>query len=478
MLNLDQIFAPEAKFVEWQLDGSRPFTLANGIGSLDVNKVLAKLVPGYSTQQFSAQSVEEDSILAQLSQKGLAARSENGWALTDLGRKSLIPCGEVHSCRSVADLRQNVEVADKTTYELILSLQQTGWQHRHYNAGKGAPRLPAYIPGTSDKAFYTRNRSTAALREYLLCLVSADAHNWQVPHMASKRVYLKIMGAGSLPTISHLEDEFELFEHESEQHVKRPGPAVLQLRQKRKRADLVRAQDSSSSSGEDDTRANWGSLSGMPVPEEAFPAAGSALAPSGGSGSSASSPAANSALVATGGGPSSSSSAYASQPCAKSGPPRPAARGQNPTNLHWGPCIFTLKVSAAGQRSWQARRPRRISHRAVGQSSKTVCSKTLAVSPQQDEETVLWRLRRWCNVCFDYPTKALHMAYASPIEDVDLDVALASKAGLFFPGVCCKLFCILHNIFTDTKQVPSDYDTADEAGSDGESSLSSSASDR
>ena len=96
---------------------------------------------------------------------------------------------------------RSIPFSDMTRYELMEVLDANGWTCKHCRKKKEVKDLVAepYRVNVSTNKFYfvqakgTENCLKQLLRDYLLCLASAEIHQRPVPHFKTAETYRKIM---------------------------------------------------------------------------------------------------------------------------------------------------------------------------------------------------------------------------------------------------------------------------------------------
>ena len=124
----------------------------------------------------------EAASLQLLQEHGLACSQGNQdvrWFLTDAGTKDLTSCARVANPVRVLQVRNQLRLQDRTSYELILALQEAGWQWQAWvPASKRTRRMAvagrtfdAYVRG-GQKVWYST--SEPPLLSYILVLLRAE----------------------------------------------------------------------------------------------------------------------------------------------------------------------------------------------------------------------------------------------------------------------------------------------------------------
>ena len=96
---------------------------------------------------------EEVSILQGLEQHGLVAAAGHEdvrWSFTELGTKELTSCLRLSAPSRVFQLREGIPLQDKTTYELMMSLQEEGWEWQRWVPPSKRTRRMAIMGRTFD----------------------------------------------------------------------------------------------------------------------------------------------------------------------------------------------------------------------------------------------------------------------------------------------------------------------------------------
>ena len=80
-------------------------------------------------------------------------------------------------------------------YELLIALESAGWQCRVVDSDVGVPeaRRSPHLPGDGAEKVWYMCHKKSVIKRYLVCLLTAQAHGFQVPHFAAHRTYAQIM---------------------------------------------------------------------------------------------------------------------------------------------------------------------------------------------------------------------------------------------------------------------------------------------
>jgi hypothetical protein len=112
------------------------------------------------------------------------------WALTNKGTQSLQMVDTMVDERRVFQIRPDKSLLEQHSFELILQLEQQGWEclvHR-----KGVRRPLAYEINDK-KTYWIKSFQKSMDHLYMLCLLSADQHQRAVAHFAPQLYYVAIL---------------------------------------------------------------------------------------------------------------------------------------------------------------------------------------------------------------------------------------------------------------------------------------------
>ncbi|CAE7776421.1 TNN [Symbiodinium sp. CCMP2592] len=110
------------------------------------------------------------------------------WTLTSLGKQNIEVCCVLHEPRPILDLREGVEHAELSSWELIVALDRAGFEHTVKNKSK---QDRDYDPADArSKVWYSKPNADTVVRPYLLCLLKGDV---PVPHWKPAALYTALL---------------------------------------------------------------------------------------------------------------------------------------------------------------------------------------------------------------------------------------------------------------------------------------------
>eukprot|EP00974_Lingulodinium_polyedra_P036111 3464159-Lingulodinium_polyedra.AAC.1 len=115
-------------------------------------------------------------ILAVLEQDGIVEcvvrdPGHSAWRVSKDGLARLIMCRHCIRGRRLCEFQPDSSLHDYTTFELLLTLEAEGWEHKEVD--KHARRPKPYHPG-DNKVWFTRFGASTCSRYYLLALATAS----------------------------------------------------------------------------------------------------------------------------------------------------------------------------------------------------------------------------------------------------------------------------------------------------------------
>lgn len=177
--------APEERFLCWTVRKTLRFAVLGIEASPEIVEFVTKLVsaramPSYNQPLIVQDSLGDDpeSVILMLESAGIIRlvsedASKTAWEFTHQGVAQLVPLRELRMPRPALSIRPNVDLSDRTPYELLSMLEASGWQWRKMpRRRRGQPALPAYEFPNSEKVFYTKALSLPSA--YAQCLLSAE----------------------------------------------------------------------------------------------------------------------------------------------------------------------------------------------------------------------------------------------------------------------------------------------------------------
>ena len=104
------------------------------------------------------------------------------WELLEKGQAVIKAGFRVSRPTQALAIRNDVDVADRTVWELIRTLDERGWTHMIMNKGK----QEAHVPGSTNMLWYTKPGDETISHWYLLALLQGTV---EVPHWQSSAFY-------------------------------------------------------------------------------------------------------------------------------------------------------------------------------------------------------------------------------------------------------------------------------------------------
>ena len=156
------------------------------------------------------------------------------WCLTEQGVAGVKVGSLLEQPSYAMAIRDGVDLAERTVWELLLLLDQDGWKH----AVKDKGDQDCYRPG-SDKVWYSRPGDDTISFWYLLCLAQGNS---EVPHFQSSGFYQALAG-GKAPPIRRQRKAWQALRNVADDDWDAPAvaDAVPAKRARRKRAPVHRA---------------------------------------------------------------------------------------------------------------------------------------------------------------------------------------------------------------------------------------------
>ena len=399
-------------FHQWEVPKSMLYTL-RGVACSATEDELSRAV-GIMVNAATGTSAQVpdhlQSVFAELSNAGLVALSDDSSAgadtcarLTDAGLSRLVAWLHVKYVGQVCCIRPNMELQDRSCFELCMMLTEAGWAWRALPTKKEERLALAYSEG-DERIWYSSSASLCKLYMVALLrsasLLGRDSAVRSIPHWTAKPVedYTRILqGLAPHPALVADIDPGS-----------RRQPARRNRSDRRQLAQAVAALEDGPAGDEENEGAPEGE-GDLDLPMDVLEAEVDKVL--GAETSVDIAPAQplepqRRARAARGSGAASSSGAAPAAPC-----PEEIAFNEHMRNLcrcnPWGPFTFVWRPAGVD-----------IPHGAVQvtcpfhrKTDSTDCKKTMSLRERSAEEgnVVLWTLRHWCNQAINFDRQRDHV---------------------------------------------------------------------
>lgn len=134
--------------VSWQAGELQHYSTAIGASDAPADDCSDIVVAEANHQNFFPMGGGDSEHLARLAAAGVVDPCAPGWKLTKVGIASLKTVIELTSPTPVLRVRPDIPLADRTTVELLITLQSDGWRLKAWPRG----RPPTHTAAAEDKA--------------------------------------------------------------------------------------------------------------------------------------------------------------------------------------------------------------------------------------------------------------------------------------------------------------------------------------